>query len=123
MRPKTYLLTAILLVVSSCGGERLGGQKAEMQRSFFDRTIIYTLDPGAQEHMGRVEKILMAAKRSQEPLPDEELLPLYRDADLNRDHHITTKEAKAFSHEYTLRFEDSLGRTRVRSAPPSQAVQ
>ncbi|MDH7599118.1 MAG: hypothetical protein QHH07_05720 [Sedimentisphaerales bacterium] len=122
MRYRTWLAAA-LLVAAGCSGERFGGQKADLQRSFFDRTIIYTLDPGAQEHMTKAERILMAARKTQEPLPDEELLPLYRDADLNRDHHITTKEAQAFAHEYTLRFEESLGRARVRPTAPAQPTQ
>lgn len=116
---KMIAIVSLLLAAGGCGGQGLGqGAKGDIQRSFFDRTIIYTLDQGAQEPMGRVEKILLVAKRSQESLSDEELLPLYRDADVNRDHHITAKEAQTFYREYILRFEESLGRSRVR--PPAQ---
>lgn len=116
---KVLMVVGLLLVATGCSTQGLGGAaKGDVQRSFFDRTIIYTLDQGAQEPMGRVEKILMTARKAEESLPDEDLLPLYRDADVNRDHHITTKEAQTFYREYILRFEESLGRSRVR--PPVQ---
>jgi ABC-type transporter Mla subunit MlaD len=52
--------------------------------------------------VGRVQKL-------EPPLPDDVVLPIYRDADVNRDHTITAKEAETFYKEYVLRFEDALG--------------
>jgi len=122
MKRLAILFLAVILVTSGCSGGGLtgGGKGGDMQKTFFDRTVSYTIDAGAKEHMTRLENMLAAIKKTEDPLTDEELLPLYRDTDMNRDHRITTREAESYSQEYVLKFEDSLGRARVKHAPQQE---
>jgi hypothetical protein len=122
MKKWGILSLAVIVVTGGCSSGGLAGGRGggDIQKTFFDRTIVFTVDPGAKEYMTRMENMLAATKKTQDPLTDEEIMPLYRDADMNRDHHITTQEAKTFCQEYTLKFEDAVGRVRGRSAPQQE---
>jgi hypothetical protein len=106
-------LISLLVIASGCGPQKSPGTtqagEGSVPKSFFARTITYTVDPGAKEYMLKLENLLARAKKLEMPLPDDVVLPLYRDADVNRDHHISAKEAEIFYKDYVLRFEDSLG--------------
>jgi len=108
MRKIAVAFLAAALAAGGCGDLSL--RKNYISKTFFNRTITYTVAPGAKEYMSRLENLLSQARQIEIPLPDNVLLPLYRDADVDRDHRITATEAKAFYHEYVLKFEDSLGR-------------
>jgi len=115
-----------MLVVGCQGGSSSSAKKTSSQnlvpKLFFDRTISYMVDPKAKEYMSRLESMVSQMRRSTEPIPDNELLPLYRDADVDRDHFITRPEAEAFYQEYVLKFENALGPIRFNPAatPESQ---
>ncbi len=112
-------ITAIaLFVLALIGGGCESGYKSSRRRgdagipkTFFDRTISYSVDAGAKEYMSKLESLLIHSAEATAPMPDRLVLPLYRDADMDRDHRITASEAEVFYREYVLRFEDSLGRT------------
>jgi len=115
-----------MLVVGCQGGSSSSAKKTASQnvvpKLFFDRTISYRVHPDAKEYMSRLESLASQMRRSTEPIPDNELLPLYRDADVDRDHFITRPEAEAFYQEYVLKFENALGPIRFNPAatPESQ---
>ena len=112
----SVLLLAAALFTVGCGKQTTGtaGQTTEgaVLKAFFARTVIYTVEAGARENMAKLENLVARAQKLEPPLPDDAVLPLYRDADVNRDHRITAKEADAFYKEYVLRFEDALGLTK-----------
>ena len=118
MRKWVIVLLAAAIAASGCEGGATSGKQTVIPKTFFDRTISYTVEPAAKEHMTRLETLLRKTKDTDEPLTDDELLPLYRDADLDRDHHIKAAEAEAYYREYILRFEDALGSIRVRTPRP-----
>ena len=62
--------------------------------------------------MSKLESLIGQAQKLEPPIPDTVVLPLYRDADTDRDHYITKNEAEIFSREYIIRFEDSLGQVK-----------
>jgi hypothetical protein len=64
--------------------------------------------------MNKLEGLLIRGRDTTEPLRDEQVVVLYRDADINRDHSITGEEAKAFYDDYVIRFEDMLGPVQLR---------
>ncbi len=100
------------LAVGGCGSLKLRSQQDNqvgVPKNFFDRTIVYTLDSEAKDYMMKLESLLGQIKQIQAPLSDELAVPLYRDTDVDRNHHITQVEAKAFYQDYVLKFEDSLG--------------
>jgi hypothetical protein len=123
MRIVTFL--AGVAVVSGCGGASsssssgAGAKETAMPKTFFNRTKSYAVEPAAKEFMTRLEGLVAMTKSGQEPLTDQDLLPLYRETDVNRDHHISTAEAEGFYHEYIVKFEDAMGSVRVKvSTPP-----
>lgn len=115
MKWMLVLFPVVTLLVIGCTGEQAssGDAVAEKQppipRSFFDRTITYMVEPEAMPYMSKVQSLVARAEGLEQPLPDDILLPIYRNADLNRDHRITAVEAKTFYQSYVLRFEDALG--------------
>jgi len=113
----TFLVGAI--VVGGCGGGSSAARKeTSLPRTFFNRTISYTVDPEAKDYMTRLEGLVAMTKPGQESLTDQDLLPLYRDTDVNRDHHITTAEAEGFYRDYVVKFEDALGPVRIKASQP-----
>ncbi len=108
---------AATAILAGCSGPKASDTPAAaaqppIPKSFFDRAIIYMVDPDATPHMAKAEDLIARAEKLKPPLPDDVLAALYRDADLDRDHHITGVEAKTFYESYVLRFEDALGRSR-----------
>ncbi len=105
-------------LLTGCSGSQTAdapaasGVQPPIPKSFFDRAIIYMVDPDATPHMAKAEDLVARAEKLNPPLPDDVLAALYRDADLDRNHHITGVEAKTFYESYVLRFEDALGRSR-----------
>jgi len=62
--------------------------------------------------MAKIERLLTQVyeeANKEIPLPEEVILPFYRDADMNRDYHIFLQEAESFYTEFIIQFEDSLG--------------
>ncbi len=96
----------VLMVVAGCAQPQ---KQPGISKTFFGRTITYTVAPEAKELMGKLESLVGQAQKLEPPIPDQIVLPLYRDADMDRDHYITEDEAKAFSQDYIMKFEDSLG--------------
>src|SRR3990172_4080498 len=125
---KIWIVTFLagVTLVSGCGGDSssssspAGGKETAMPKTFFNRTISYAVEPAAKEFMTRLEGLVAMTKSGQETLTDQDLLPLYRDTDINRDHHISTAEAEGFYREYVVKFEDALGTVRVKVTPPSE---
>lgn len=112
MKKIIIILLALAFAVGGCPTENLSFQKKSqvcIPKSFFNRTITYTVEPGAKEFLYKLEGLLTQSEKIDEPLPDSVLLPLYRDTDIDRNHHITAAEAEAYYQEYVLKFEDSLG--------------
>jgi hypothetical protein len=113
MNKVAVTVLAMVVIVSGCGGQASSGNKqadeGPLPRSFFSRTVIYTIEPGAKEYMSKLENLVGQVQKLEPPLPDDVVLPVYRDADINRDHHISAKEAETFYKEYVLKFEDALG--------------
>jgi hypothetical protein len=104
-------LLALVFAVGGCPSSDFLFQeksKVGIPKNFFGRTITYTVAPEAKESLSKLETLLAQSEEMKEPLPDRVLLPLYRDTDVNRDHHITAAEAEAYYREYILKFEDSL---------------
>ncbi|MCX5646998.1 MAG: hypothetical protein NTZ17_20305 [Phycisphaerae bacterium] len=109
---------AAMAILTGCSGPQASdtpvsnAAQPPIPKSFFDRAIIYMVDPDATAHMSKAEDLVARAEKLKPPLPDDVLAALYRDADLDRNHHITGVEAKTFYESYILRFEDALGRSR-----------
>jgi hypothetical protein len=104
-------MLAGLLLIAGC--EVAAPQKQpEFTRSFFNRTINYTLTAEAKESMAKLESLIELAQKLEPPIPDDIILPLYRDADIDRNHFITKDEAEVFSDSFILKFEDSLGKVK-----------
>lgn len=108
MKKMAVVLWVLLVVVAGCTVAQPQKQPG-ISKTFFGRTITYTLTPEAKDVMSKLESLIGQARKMDPPIPDEIVLPLYRDADIDRDHFITENEAKVFSKEYIMRFEDSLG--------------
>jgi len=112
MRSIAIVLSTVALAVGGCGSLGLHSQQENqvgVPKNFFERTIVYTVGSEAKDYMMKLESLLGQIQQIQAPLSDELVVPLYRDTDLDRNHHITDVEAKAFYQDYVLRFEDSLG--------------
>ena len=113
MRGMAISLLALTCCAVGCGTLKSSDTKPaageSLPRHFYGRTIIYDVDPGAKEYMTKLENLLSRALKVDPPVPDDAVLPLYRDADINRDHRITPKEAETFYKDYVLRVEDALG--------------
>jgi hypothetical protein len=113
MKKVAVTILALVVIASGCSGQASSANKqadeGPVPRSFFSRTVIYTVEPGAKEYMTKLENLVARVQKLEPPLPDDVVLPVYRDADINRDHHISAKEAETFYKEYVLRFEDALG--------------
>jgi len=106
------VLSGLLVVAAGCGGASTSPKQDGIGKTFFGRTITYTLAPEAKEIMSKMESLVGLANKMDPPIPDEIVLPLYRDADVDRDYFITKEEADTFSKDYIMRFEDSLGQVR-----------
>ncbi len=112
MKKIIIILLALAFVVGGCPTENLSFWKKGqvcIPKTFFNRTITYTVEPKAKEFLYKLEGLLAQSGKIDEPLPDSVLLPLYRDTDIDRNHYITAAEAETFYHEYVLKFEDTLG--------------
>lgn len=122
---KTWIVTFLagVVMVGGCGGDSssspAGNKEGAMPKTFFNRTISYTIEPAAKEFMTRLEGLVAMTKANQDSLTDQDLLPLYRDTDINRDHHISAAEAEGFYREYVVKFEDAMGSVRVKVTPPA----
>jgi hypothetical protein len=114
MKAKAIVLVGILLVVTGCGGV---GKKAKtaVTKTFYGRTIEYQMETSAKEDMSKLESLVGQAHEVDPPVPDKLLIPLYRDADVDRDHFITGEEAETYYRDYILQFEDSLGAVQYHS--------
>jgi hypothetical protein len=103
-------LSVVAFAASSCTGVRfVSRRQIDIPKTFFERTITYDVDAQAKRYMSNLEGLLGHIKQMQAPLADDLVLPLYRDADIDRDRHITSLEAEAFYNDCVLRYEDSLG--------------
>lgn len=97
------------LIANGCSSRH---KTEEIQKSFFNRNISFTIDPEAYKLMLQPEGLLSDAysKAGEEiPLPDEIVAPFYHHADINNDRHISLQEAEIFCNDYSTRFLDSLG--------------
>lgn len=108
------------LIVTTSGCASWQGRNA-VSRTFYNKTIIYKVNAGAEEHMENLESlqqqiyyekedIRTPSEDEESSLPDEIVVPLYRDTDTQRDHRITQEEAADFYEKSILAFEDSLGK-------------
>lgn len=87
---------------------------ADIPKFFFDRTIIYYISPEAKPYMNKLEVLVAHVVKAEEPLPDEKVLPIYRDTDIDRNHNITADEARNFYEDYVIRFEETLEPVKLR---------
>ena len=111
MKRTIFFMLVVFVLMGGCDVSKPQKQP-EITKSFFNRTIDYTLTSEARETMTRLETLVIMAQKLEPPIPDDILLPLYRDADIDRDHFITKEEAKLFSDSFILKFEDSLGKVK-----------
>ncbi len=114
MKKIAIFMFVVAIVVSGCTGVRFVGFEREDQivdvpKTFFDRTITYSVDTEAKRYMSNLENLLGRVKQLQAPFADDVVLPIYRDTDIDRNRRITAAEARAFYNDCVLRFEDSLG--------------
>ncbi|TVQ51782.1 MAG: hypothetical protein EA377_11615 [Phycisphaerales bacterium] len=118
MQSKLLLCSLSCLLLASfhtgCAGMQSAGQR-EIQnpttRNFFERTIVYTIEPGARDHMMRLERladqVFPEEKRDEDgQVPDRFLITLYRDADVDRNFRITEDEARQYYQIAVTRLED-----------------
>lgn len=112
-RAALVLPVALALASAGCSTLGLGHRNPQVTKRFYSGSITYTLDADAQRVLSKIEKLqgntLTVRSRELDPRSDALILPLYRDSDLNRDHHITRDEAEVFYREYVQQFEDGLG--------------
>lgn len=114
MKRLFILLYAVLLMsLPGCAGQRknVETEPVALNKSFFSRTIDYSLEPKAREQLRKLENLIEEAHDIERPIPDKVLITYYRDADTDRDHLITDQESSAFFNEYIIQFEDNLGAT------------
>jgi hypothetical protein len=114
MRITAITLFVLAFIIGGCESGYTSSRRrgdVSIPKTFFGRTISYTVDAGAKEYMSKLESLLTHSAEATAPMPDRLVLPLYRDADMDRNHRITASEAEVFYREYVLKFEDSLGRT------------
>ena len=112
MKKLVIMLSILAFVLSGCSGIKLVSfEKEELNipKSFYDRTITYSVDTDAKKYMNDLENLLGRVRRLSAPYSDDLVLPIYRDTDINRDRHITAPEARAYYNDCVLKFEDSLG--------------
>ncbi|OGZ27690.1 MAG: hypothetical protein A2365_03535 [Candidatus Nealsonbacteria bacterium RIFOXYB1_FULL_40_15] len=111
-RLSVALLIVLAILLGGCGSG------AQFEKGFFQRKIVFTLTPEAQQSVGNIVSLLEQSYGEtgiEPPLPDSIILPVYVAADLNRDHEISDKEARIFEKQGILIFEDQLGGMRFRS--------
>lgn len=112
MKKLVIVLSISAFVLSACSGVRLVSYRNEevnIPKSFYDRTITYSVDADAKKYMNDLENLLGRVRRLSAPYSDDLVLPIYRDTDINRDRRITAPEARAYYNDCVLKFEDSLG--------------
>lgn len=120
------LMAAIVLVLSGCSGVRFVGfepSPVNIPKTFYERTITYRVDANAKQTMTNLENLLGQVKGLQPPYPDDLVLPIYRDTDIDRDRRITAPEATAYYNDCILRFEDSLGPVHYHTLKSSTLVK
>ena len=87
--------------------------KPSVVKHFFGGSITYSVDAEAQPILKKLVQLhgmtLSEQSGDSEASSDLLTLPLYRDTDVDRDHHITLREADAFYVGYVRQFEDHLG--------------
>ncbi len=108
MKWNVVVLMSTLGLLSGCGITPTKTQ-SNVTKSFFNRTIIYEVSPKANDLMIKLESLIAQAQELDPPIPDKIILPLYRDADIDRNHTITPEEAQTFYQSFVLKFEDALG--------------
>ena len=96
-----------------------GDDPVPLTKRFYNGAISYTIDLDAQPLITSLVNLQgsTASLESMEDIDtrsDRFTLPLYRDADLNRNRHISKREAEVFYAEYVRQFEDSLGQVYFR---------
>jgi len=112
MKKTLMVATAMccILLISGCAT-----RKMLITKTLFSETIAYRLELGAKEYMYKLEKLLQihqqGEKDSKNVLSDKSILPLYRDADTNKNRIISKKEAKIFYEKCIKNFENALPRT------------
>jgi len=108
---KKVLIVVLMVFISGCQSGN------SVEKTFFQRKITFTLTQEAQQSVNTIVSLLEQSYQEtgiEPPLPDSVILPIYVAADLNRDHHISNKEAKVFQKQGILVFEDQLGQMRFR---------
>ena len=110
------LLCTLPMIAGGCSSLKgmLPSQQPLVRKTFYTGSITYTLDVDAQRYVARMISLQGNAASLQgeedvDPSSDRLALPLYRDADLNRDHHISSAEAETAFEVYVRQFEDQLG--------------
>lgn len=112
-----FLAMTLMLISAGCS-EQSSGKKmvtdpqvsANVPRSFYNRTIVYMVEPEARDTMVKLENLLafVEGEEDSSSLSDETVLPIYRDADISpREHIISKMEAENFYQQTILEFEDS----------------
>lgn len=96
-----------LLCLAGCGQSKK--VNPGITKTFYGRAIEYRIEPEAKEYLTKLELLMSRSHKIDPPLPDDLIVRLYRDADMDRDHFITKTEADVFYQDFILKFEDSLG--------------
>ncbi|MFC1761348.1 hypothetical protein ACFL6U_04640 [Planctomycetota bacterium] len=114
MKARAITVVCVMLAVTGCSG---GWKKAKtgLTKTFYGRTIKYQMETSAKEDMTKLENLMGQAHKVDPPVPDELLVPIYRDADIDRNHFISTDEAEIYYNDFILKFEDSLGSVKYRA--------
>ena len=113
---RTVLSIVLAITISGCSSvsKKTAPQTvfepvpSTFSKSFFQRTITYSLEPKARDQLNKIETLITEATTLESPIPDPILITFYRDADMNRDHIITEQESDLFYTDYIIQFEDSL---------------
>lgn len=103
---KNLLIVFVIVVLFAT---IIGCAENTIPKEFFQREISFTVDPEAEKLMVKTVGLLAQIREEEMPLSDKITLPLYREADMDRNHRISLEEAKGFYEYFILKFEDSLG--------------
>jgi hypothetical protein len=114
--PRIALLCTLPVIAGACAALKhmLPEETPKVTKSFYMGSITYTVDLDAQPYVSRMVSLQGRTASLQgdtgvDHQSDRLTLPLYRDADMNRDHHITVMEAEVAFRAYVRQFEDQLG--------------
>lgn len=112
MKTHTMALLAIVILLGTIGCGTGKKVQTGITKTFYNRTVEYRVEPEAKEYLSKLENLVGQSYEIEPPVPDDLIVPIYRDADMDRDHFITVAEAQVYYQDYILKFEDSLGSVR-----------